>query len=106
MKEQTIAGDIRRLRDLMTIHNGSVLIKMDYCELLKLFDSIETKAKRMQDSLEPVLAVGPSSFETDYFKGGSWVTPVYDGKLCEAAVLEAQRIYLEGQKDGKPYCTN
>lgn len=88
MKKQTIAGDIRRLRNRMTIHNGSVLIKMDYFELLKLFDSIETKAKRMQDSIKPVLECDRYSCDC----GAEYAVK------CSSAVNEAKRIWKEGVK--------
>ena len=58
MSRKTIAGDIRRIRSLMRLGpdiGSCVIRKSDYTELLKLFDSIETKAKRMHDALRPVL---------------------------------------------------
>lgn len=54
MKTRTISGDIRRIRTLMRLGpdiGSCVIRRKDYGELLKLFDSIEAKAKRMQEAL-------------------------------------------------------
>ena len=97
MKTRTIAGDIRRIRSLMRLGPdiGSCVIRReDYGELLKLFDAIETKAKRMQNALKPVLDVHLSQDDE--------TLDVYDSRLDAAvsvqAVREAKRIYNGGAK--------
>ena len=47
-KERTIAGDIRRIRKHLIPCGGGKFVKIDYCELLKMFDEIETKAKKLE----------------------------------------------------------
>lgn len=52
MKERTIAGDIRRIRRLMRYTDQCAFIgKSDYGRFLELLDSIETKAKMMQEEI-------------------------------------------------------
>lgn len=56
MKTRTIAGDIRRIRKLLTAgETGAIIHKEYYGTFLQILDSIETKAARMQDALKPVL---------------------------------------------------
>ena len=53
MKERTIAGDIRRIRELLTAGEpGAIIHKEYYGTFLQILDSIEAKAKRMQDALK------------------------------------------------------
>ena len=48
--ERTIAGDIRRIRKhLIPCGEDGKFVKIDYCELLKMFDEIETKAKKLAE---------------------------------------------------------
>lgn len=48
-KERTIAGDIRRIRKHLIPCGDGKFVKIDYCELLKMFDEIETKAKKLAE---------------------------------------------------------
>ena len=45
--ERTISGDIRRIRKHLIPCGDGKSVKIDYCELLKMFDEIETKAKKL-----------------------------------------------------------
>lgn len=95
MKTRTIAGDIRRIRSLMRLgpEIGSCVIRRgDYDELLKLFDAIETKAKRMQDALKPILGVEWVEKRYNYCSG---TVPTKD---LVQVVREAQSIYNGGEK--------
>ena len=47
--ERTIAGDIRRIRKHLIPCGDGKFVKIDYCELLKMFDEIETKAKKLAE---------------------------------------------------------
>lgn len=47
-KERTIAGDIRRIRKQLIPCGDGKFVKIDYDELLKLFDEIETKTKKLE----------------------------------------------------------
>lgn len=87
MKTRTIAGDIRRIRSLMRLGPdvGSCVIRReDYGELLKLFDAIETKAKRMQNALKPVMEIVMDRATSDL--------------SMEMAIMESRRIYNGGAK--------
>lgn len=71
MKTRTIAGDIRRIRSLMRLEpdiHGCVLRRTEYAEFLILLDAIETKAKRMQDALKPVLEIDANLGDLDEFE--------------------------------------
>lgn len=60
---------------------------------------LSERYERCAKALEPVLAVMPSAWAvTNRFSLGEFQTPVYDGKWCEAAIIDAQRIYKEGVK--------
>lgn len=109
MKARTIAGDIRRIRSLMRLGPdiGSCVIRReDYGELLKLFDSIETKAKRMQDALKPVLEFDTNFGDLDEFEWceckfcASADSGCWRGKAMsmQDAIKEAQTIYNGGAK--------
>lgn len=54
-KERTIAGDIRRIRKQLIPCEDGKFVKIDYGELLKLFDEIETKAKKLERKDEDVV---------------------------------------------------
>ena len=88
MMARTIAGDIRRLRRNLVAHEGRVVVAMDYGDLLKLFDAIETKAKRMQDALKPVLQCPVCA---DF-------SPERQASFCMNAVADAIHIYNGGEK--------
>ena len=95
MKTRTIAGDIRRIRSLMRLgpEVGSCVIRRkDYGELLKLFDSIETKAKRMQDALKPVIDCITDDIVLT-FDESSCAEGFDECMNAVGAVDEAKRIY-------------
>lgn len=103
--EKTIAGDIRRIRSLMKLGPdiGSCVIRReDYGELLKLFDAIETKAKRIHDALKPVKeAYIPDYSICDTCRDRSECEEYENSVTCEwydivEAVREAKKIYNEG----------
>lgn len=55
MNERTIAGDIRRIRCLMRYaEHGAFIEKEKYGRFLELLDSIEAKAKKMQDEIAQI----------------------------------------------------
>lgn len=50
---ETIAGDIRRIRNLLRPVDGKgIEVKCNYGELMTLFDAIETKAKFLQKAYD------------------------------------------------------